>query len=116
MKVELKITADQVLYLQKKLQEVAVIHPREFVRLSHSKKIENSLLLDCFDKISSKADSISRKPTIFDHKKKYSISFKYHEAAILGTLCCSLKQLEPKDHHNYSLANSLFLLIDKKTQ
>ena len=116
MKIEVKLTADQILYLQKKLEAVAVIHPQEFLRLKHKDRIESSLLLDCFDKINTKAESISRKPTIFDHKKKYAVSLKYHEAAILERMCNDLRQSEPKETHAHSLALSICLILDKKMQ
>ena len=114
MKVEIKITSDQVFYLEKKLQSIALISAVQFVNLDRKKRNENSLLLDCYDKIEAKSKAISRKPTIFDTKKKYSISLKYHEASILNALCCSLKELEQKESHYYVLANAIYLLIDKK--
>lgn len=114
MKIEIKLTSDQIFYLEIKLQEISLITPSQFVNLDRKQKNENSLLINCYDIVANKAKSISRKPTIFDHNKKYSLSLKYHEASILNMLCCRLKDIEPLGSNFRNLAQTIFLKIDEK--
>lgn len=113
MKIEIKLTSDHIFYLESKLESITSVSIAEFSSFSKTEKNRNSLLLDCYDKIQAKAKKISQKPSLFDTKKKYTCSLKYHEASVLSSLCCSLKDIEEKGSHYFSCANSIYLLIDK---
>jgi hypothetical protein len=111
MKIEAKFTADEIFYLERKLEKFQEITPSEFVRYDRKQKSKTSLFIDCYEKIHAKSESIKKKQEIFS-SKEFKVGFKYHEATIINNLCCSLKSTEPVESHFWYLANAIYINLD----
>jgi hypothetical protein len=81
MKIEIKITADQVFATSKLLQQVYDTTPVDV-----NQKIMRSIALDVADKYISKQHALYTKQDLFDAKKKYKITLKFHEAYALHSV------------------------------
>lgn len=80
MKIELKITTDELNYLEKKC---FLIQGMDFRQLDKTSKNSYTIMLDVLDKVTAKAKAVNRKMGLFDQKKPHKITLKYHEAYIL---------------------------------
>lgn len=80
MKIELKLTADEINYLERTTISVQAIDHRQ---LPKDKLVAFTIMLDVSDKLISKAKQLNRKADLFDTKKTHKISLKYHEADTL---------------------------------
>lgn len=78
MKIELKINPDAVIVLSQKLAGVYIANPHTTVE-----KVVKCILMDVFDRVSAKAKDLQRKQSLFDSKKKVTLSLKFHQAYYL---------------------------------
>ena len=111
MKIEAKFSADEIFYLERKLERFQEITPSEFVRYDRKQKSKTSLFIDCYEKVHTKSEAMKKKQQIFS-KKDFKLGFKYHEATIINNLCCRLKSTEPVESHNWALANAIYINLD----
>ncbi|MBS1535335.1 MAG: hypothetical protein JST78_09675 [Bacteroidetes bacterium] len=83
MKLELKLTADQIGFIVTTFESIGKISMADVQGLVIQTGISKptlSIIVDVYDKFADKFKSIGRKSGIFDQDKKYTISLKYHEA------------------------------------
>jgi hypothetical protein len=83
MKVELKLMADDLAYLDFLLAPLAAITAAQFRHRKPAQRLLLSIIIDVADKFGGKYQNLSRKPTLFDAKKKHKVTIKYHEAHAL---------------------------------
>lgn len=110
MKIELKLTADEINYLERKTILTLAIAPKE---LPKDKRMAYSIMLDVADKISTKAKSINRSTSIFDVKKKHKVSLKWHEAETLEQYIDAFSTYQD-DAYNKNLARKIIAQINQK--
>ncbi|MCB6131652.1 hypothetical protein LIT53_12255, partial [Flavobacterium psychrophilum] len=79
MKVELKLNADTINAAARLLEQVYDLP----APLGQNDKIIRSIAYDVADAMLSKQKTIRKKINLFDAKKKYKTSLKYHEAFAL---------------------------------
>lgn len=110
MKIELKLTADQIKYLESKC---FLIEAMDFRQLAEEAKRNYTIMIDVLDKVVAKAKSISRKTSLFDQSKKHKITFKYHEASILWAYLQGFFPTET-DTYKSNLARIIINQLDKE--
>ena len=81
MKIELKLTADQVFATAKLLEQVYYSEPADT-----NQKLMRSIAIDVADKYISKQHALHSKQSLFDAKKKHKITLKFHEAYALHSV------------------------------
>ncbi|MDV6170210.1 hypothetical protein R1T16_17370 [Flavobacterium sp. DG1-102-2] len=114
MKVELKLTADELQYMAQlaghsnSSSTLAI-----FMSITREKKTVMSICIDVADKFEAKYKALSRKATLFDAKKKHKISLKYHEAYAVNAWLETRLPLET-DPYRKSICSKLSLMIDPK--
>lgn len=79
MKIELKLTADQIFATAKFLQQIYILHQTN----NPQQIIHRSIAFDLEEKFTTKCKRLIKKSTIFEAKKTYKIILKYHEANTL---------------------------------
>lgn len=90
MKIKLKITTAELLYLDTKAQEIVNV---DFNKVERIKKASCSILFDVADKVSKQATPLNRSFT--NNKKPHSLSLKYHEAEVLEMFLTGFNELDP---------------------
>ena len=83
MKVDLKLSADQILYLVNLITiklKISVIH---FAKLDVPEKLEYSIMIEVSDLVVAKGKAVERSNSLFDQKKKHKFSLKYYHAFML---------------------------------
>jgi hypothetical protein len=108
MKIELKLTADQVFAVAKLMQQVYEFKPTET-----QQKLMRSIAIDVADKYTNKQVAIYSKQSLFDVKKLYKISLKFHEAYAL----CSVLKLfihSVNDVYSNTILNKIIAILDQK--
>lgn len=108
MKIKLKLTTDELLYLEKKTYYVTGVHINDLPR---DKKAQYTIMLDVADKVSSRAKSLARQLPI--RKKKYDVSLKWHEAETLELFINGLMSSE-SDVYDSNLLRKMKLQINQK--
>jgi len=78
MKTELKINPDGIIVLSQLLS--GVYTSQSFTTLE---KVRKCILMDVYDKLTTKAKDLQRKQTLFDTKKKVTFSLKFSQAYYL---------------------------------
>jgi hypothetical protein len=81
MKIELKLTADQVFATARLLEQIYESKPTDI-----QQKLMRSIALDVADKYIKKQHSLYTKQNLFDAKKKHKITLKFHEAYALHSV------------------------------
>ncbi|WP_300977418.1 hypothetical protein [Flavobacterium sp.] len=80
MKIDLKLTADEINYLERTTITVQAI---DYKQLPKDKRTAYTIMLDVSDKLTGKAKQLNRKTDLFEQKKKHKITLKWHEAEAL---------------------------------
>lgn len=110
MKIELKLTADEINYIESKTILTLSIAP---IELPKDKRSAYSIMVDVADKFSSKAKSVNRSATVSDVKKKHKISLKWHEAETLEQYIYAFSPYQDDDY-NKNLARKITAQINQK--
>jgi hypothetical protein len=110
MKIELKLTADEVNYLERKC---FLIQSMDFRQLDQNSKKTYTIMIDVLDKVTAKAKSISRRVDLFDQKKRHKITLKYHEAYILEPFIEGFRQNED-DPYQTNLSRKIITQLNQK--
>lgn len=79
MKIELKLSADQVFCVAKMIEQVYDTQTHDV-----QQKVMKSIAIDIADKFTRKQLELHNKQSLFDAKKKYKVSLKFHEAFALS--------------------------------
>lgn len=108
-KIELSLTADELVYLSNKTLLVQTIR---FNELDRKTKIAHSILLELSDKLELKSKKLTRTPDIFNSKKKHKITIKYHEAAFLENYLDGFQTQE--QGYNANMLLKITTLLNKK--
>lgn len=95
MTVKIKLTADELRYLDNKTCLVFAMKPTD---LPNQKKAAYTIMLDVADKVMSKGKKLNRQLTITDNKKKYDVTLKWHEAETLQMYLEGFCQTEHDDY------------------
>jgi hypothetical protein len=110
MKIELKLKADEINYLDCKTVLTMAINPNELLK---DKRSAYSIMLDVSDKIQAKAKTINRKTTLFDAKKTHKISLKWHEAETLEQYIDVFSTYQD-DNYNKNIARKIIAQLNQK--
>jgi hypothetical protein len=94
MKIELKLTADQVFALAKLLEQVYDTKPTTSIE-----KMIWSICMDIASKFTKKQLDLYSKQSLFDTKKKHNVSLKFHEAY---SLHCAIESCINNENDIYS--------------
>lgn len=86
MKVETKLTADQIFAVAKLLEQVFNLYPA----ITYSQKATRSIAYDLEEKFSAKCKDIVKKSSLFEANKTYKMTLKYHEALCLQRIINNL--------------------------
>ncbi|WP_417366841.1 hypothetical protein [Flavobacterium beibuense] len=115
MKIELKLTADELQYLDSVLEDISLTTIKKFMFSMANSKLMLSVMIDVADKVIKKYQGLSRKVSLFDAKKKHKVEFKYHEAS---ALCSYLVGLRPNevDPYRKSIVTKLTMDLSQKLQ
>lgn len=111
MKLEsIKLKAEELFFLQEHLEIIHNTTLLNFQKLGHEDKLKHSVMLDVSDMVSSRRRTIERKSSIFDPKKKYQLTLKYHEAYLLLNYVSGLELFN--DPHGEMLQRTLIASLD----
>lgn len=110
MKIDLKLTAAEINYLDGKTTLTLGIAPKE---LQKDKRTAYTIMLDVADKLASKAKTINRSSTLFDAKKKHKITLKWHEAETLEQYIDAFSSYQD-DEYNTNLARKIIGQLNQK--
>lgn len=110
MKIDLKLTTDELNYLEKKC---LLIQGMDFRQLDKTSKNTYTIMLDVLDKVMSKAKIINRKMGLFDQTKPHTIKLKYHEAYILEPYMKAWSTTET-DAYTCNLARKIITQLNQK--
>jgi hypothetical protein len=110
MKIDLRLTADEIFYLERQTLLVQSIDTKQ---LPKDKKTAYSIMLDVSDKIMGKAKQLNRNQTLFDVKKKHKISFKWHEVETLEQYVDTFSTYQD-DAYKANLARKIIAQINQK--
>jgi len=113
MKVNLSLTAKQIIYLDARFDVFVEQSIKGFINLPRRDKALLTICQDVGDKFSKKATTLSRRTDLFNHKKKHSVTLKYHEAHAVNALLLSVKDKET-DPYFKSIAELIYIQLDKK--
>lgn len=107
MKIELKTNPDGIITLKTILQNVYSSEP-------HSKieKVVKCVLMDVVDKVENKAKDLQRKHSLFDTKKKVTLTLKYSQAFYLSHFLLNLPEIE--NDFQRAQISKILTLIDQK--
>ncbi|CDF80598.1 hypothetical protein BN863_28860 [Formosa agariphila KMM 3901] len=111
MKIELKLSNDTLLATHAILQYVYVVS-------YGNKTLENvhkSIGFELADKFDKKVKTQKKKATLFDQKKKISVTLKYYEAWALKAIATDLIYTCSSDYSK-NLVQSLINVLDQKLQ
>ena len=89
MKIKLKLTADELRFLENKSCVVMAMHIND---LPKDKKSTYTIMIDVADKVMSKAKVLNRQLT--SDKKKHDVSLKWHEAETLELFLTGFQEVE----------------------
>ena len=81
MKIELKLTADQIFATAKLLELVYESKP-----VDTNQKLMRSIAMDVADKFTSKQITLYSSQNLFDNKKKHKMTLKFYEAYALHSV------------------------------
>lgn len=109
MKIELKITSAELVYIGTRMHEFVEENLPLFSTLPKKEKLIVSIALDLADKLAGKVAKANRNPT----NKAHKFTFKYHEATAIQsyTVLAKDKETDPYIKH---LAHTLYLKVDEK--
>lgn len=110
MKIELKLTADEIMYCENKTNLTLAMSPTDVGR---DKWPTMSIMLDVCDKVTAKAKQLNRKQELFDSKKKHKITFKFHEAYTLHDYMEAFTENET-DPYRQNLARKILAQLNQK--
>lgn len=110
MKIELKLTVDEICYLESTTKEVQTI---DYKKLAKDKRTAFTIMLDVSDKLTTKAKQLIRKTDLFDQKKKHKISLKWHEAETLEQYIDAFKGGQD-DVYKMNLARKIITQLNQK--
>jgi hypothetical protein len=98
MKIKLKLSADELRFLEKK---TCIVMAMRINDLPREKKSAYTIMLDIADKVMSKAKILNRQLSI--DKKKHDISFVWHQAETLELFLTGFNEVEtdPYDANMY---------------
>lgn len=111
MKIELKLTADEMVYLDNKTALSSVI---KFVELPKDRRVAWSIMNDVADKLFGKAKAIRRNVTLFDVKKKHKLTLKWHEADTLEKFLEAFATYGDENEYNKNLARKIMIQLNQK--
>jgi len=104
-----KLSADELFFLEENLRSIHSLTIIQFKQLTHEKKLQHSVMLDVSDRITKRRRTIERKTAIFDTKKRYNLTLKYHEAFLLLRF---IQELVLTDPHAQMLQRNLIEVLD----
>lgn len=107
MKIELKINPDSIVVLSQVLQGV---YSSDAV--TKIERVTKCILMDVYDKVSNKAKDLQRKQSLFDAKKKVTLSLKYSQAFYLSQFLLHLSSCE--NEYQKAQISKLINLLDQK--
>lgn len=110
MKIDLKLTADEINYLERQTVQVQSIDPK---KLPNDKKAAYTIMLDVSDQLMIKAKQLNRKTDLFDGKKKHKITLKWHEAETLEQYIDAFSQYQD-DPYKANLARKVITQLNQK--
>jgi hypothetical protein len=111
MNIELKLTADDLQFLSSCFEQHAKHDAARFNKLKRDNKVVVSIVTDIADRICKKYEKLSRKPTLFDTKKKHHVTLKFHEGYALWMYLTGRLLIE-FDPYNKSKIVKLHTLLD----
>lgn len=110
MKIQLKLTADEINYLECQTLLVQRINTHQLPR---DKKTAYTIMLDVSDKLMAKAKQLARKTDLFDARKKYKITLKWHEAETLEQYIDVFSAYQD-DPYKANLARKVIIQLNQK--
>ena len=105
----LKLKAEEIFFLQEYLQPIHDITLANFTRLGQEEKLKYSVMFDVSKTVTNKRRLIEQRSTIFDSKKRYQVTLKYHEVFLLLNF---IQSLEINDTHSEMLQRNLVAILD----
>ncbi len=108
MKIELRMNSDSILAVNELLQHLYALE----VSVDKQERVYKSIGYDLADKFDTKAKALKKKSTLFDLKKSYKISLKFHEAWALEVI---LRELFTYTDNHYTRLR-VNMVIDQLNQ
>lgn len=108
MKIELKISPDQLLATASVLEDVDTVRAA-----SSHEKLMLSIAYDLKDKLCSKSSKAKRRPDVFSKGKKVTISLKFYEAWALEKILIERKAVLVNDFSK-SMVQTVINLLNQQ--
>lgn len=111
MRIEMKLTADELQYLDRQFENSTKLNAAQFNALKLDRKVVISILINVGDKLAKKYRTLSRKPSLFDMKKKHKITFDFYEGYAIHIYLAGAINLET-DLYRKNMARKIHAMID----
>jgi hypothetical protein len=111
MNIELKVKAVQINYLSEVFSLFGNMTQAELINKKRDTKVVISICIDIADKFSDKFKKISRSQNLFDEKKKYKFTLKYHEGYAIATYLLGVRNLET-DPYKKMMATAILIQLE----
>jgi hypothetical protein len=108
MKIKLKLSPDELRFLEKKTCIVMAMHINDLPR---EKKSAYTIMLNVGDMVMSKAKNLNRQLSL--GKKKHDVSFKWHEAETLELFLTGFQEVE-SDPYDANLYRKIISQLNQK--
>lgn len=108
MKVKLKLTPDELRLINEK---VSLVNTLDLQKLPTAKRTAYSILIDVVDKVTPKAQKLSRQIGLMDNQKKHEITLKWHEAQALEQYLLGFEEI---DHFASNLIRKIISQLNQK--
>lgn len=108
MKMKLKLTADEIVFLESKTDMLATVNLN---LIDKSKKTALSILVDVAEKVSKKSRSLIRED--YHSGKKHSVSLKWHEIQFLHSYLLDFNS-DDLSPYNSIMSRNIIAQLDQK--
>lgn len=110
MKVEIKFSNDTLMAINAQLQEIYNLPVSTIKR----ENVYKSIGVDLADKFDKKCKTLIKKASLFDQKKRFKMSLKFHEAWALQEILMELVS-QVKNEYQKTLIEKTINTLDQKT-
>ena len=113
MKIELQLTAAQIVFLSVLINKFVDDYRKQFVRMPRKEKAAYTIALDVADRLHTKSRSVERS---LKQKKLFKMTFKYYEAHGINYFISTLKDNPGNDTYFDTMVLNIHGQLDQKLQ
>lgn len=109
--MQLKLSLDNIHYLNSLLSNIGQIDIKDFNREKTDRKVVLSILIGVADEVAKMYKKLKRKTDLFNNKKKHSITLTFHQAYAVW-VCLSGALNNDHDTHRNLMAYQIHIQLD----